>query len=128
MRDNKQGIQINKPIEFVFNFTITPPNSSLWIPGVVDEKTNELPVKVGTIYTLTNKQGKKSRVIVSEITKNRLVGWRSGDGNYHCQYNYVSLEGNSTHLEYYEWVDEGEIEEPFTMDILEKLKEVIEKK
>jgi hypothetical protein len=50
----------------------------------------------------------------------------SKDGNYHVRYNYKSIDENSFKLEYYEWVDDGELEEPFSMETLEKFRTVLE--
>jgi hypothetical protein len=51
---------------------------------------------------------------------------RMKDGNYHVQYTFQDLGPNSTQMTYYEWVKEGTIEDPFTIETLNKLKQVIE--
>jgi hypothetical protein len=126
MQDNKLTIQINRPIHEVFNFTITPPNSTLWIPNVVEEKTNNWPIHNGTIFFLKDHNGDISEVCIKNIIINKMVEWISKDKNYHCRYKFKSIDKNSTELEYYEWVDNGILKEPFIKEILQKLKLVLE--
>jgi hypothetical protein len=126
MKSNKLVISFNKSVHEVFLFTITPPNSAKWIPDVIKEETNELPIHVGTVYKLQTKNGNSFEVTVSEFKENKSVEWISTDKNFHCRYTYRPLDENSSELEYYEWVDKGELDEPFTMEVLEKLKSVIE--
>ncbi|MGH7204502.1 MAG: hypothetical protein ACREHC_08755 [Candidatus Levyibacteriota bacterium] len=125
MKENKLKIQINKPRSQVFSFTITPPNSSLWIPGMISETTNEMPVKVGTIYTLKTKN-RKFKVIVAAIKENEYVEWSSEDKKFHCRYTYTSVDDNSTELEYFEWIEKGDLDDPFNLEILQRLKNVLE--
>lgn len=126
MKKNELTIVINKPVKQVFRFAITPPNSARWIPGVVKEETSEWPVRVGTVYKLTDKTGSISGVTVVDIKEKKKVEWVSSDGNYHCRYRLKSLSQNITELEYSEWVDKGELEGPFTKEVLSKLKNVLE--
>jgi len=49
------------------------------------------------------------------------------DNNYHVKYTLTPIDKNSCGLEYLEWVETGDLAEPFTQEILEKLKTVIEK-
>lgn len=126
MKSNKLTIQINKPVHEVFIFTITPPNSTKWIPSVVKEETNEWPVRKGTVYKLQNEKGKFSEVIVVVIKENEVVEWISKDQTYHCRYTFRLIDENISELEYYEWVDTGELDEPFTLEILGKLKHLLE--
>jgi len=127
MKDNKIIIEINKPLYEVFLFTITPPNSTKWIPSVIKEETNEWPVKINTIYKLTDEKNNISEVIVTDIKENICVEWISKDNNYHCRYTFKSLNDNLTKFEYYEWVDKEDLKDPFTIEILKKLKFVLEK-
>ncbi len=126
MKDNKLTVCIHKPVDEVFTFTVTPPNSTLWIDSIVDEKTNEWPVQKGTRYILRNGKGDSFKVIVTAIEKNKMVEWISHDRNYHCRYRYRPFDNTSTEFLYFEWVDNGNIKDPFTMETLEKLKSVLE--
>ena len=128
MRENKLAIRINKPAMEVYKFTTTPPSSTKWIPGVVGEETNEWPIKIGTIYKLKDESGKYSEVIVSALKVGKFIKWAAKDGNYHCRYNYKAIDEHYSVLEYLEWVETGDLAEPFTQKILEKLKTIIEDK
>src|SRR3989344_6255855 len=126
MKENRLSIQINKPLSEVFKFTITPPNSSWWIPDVISEETSEWPIRVGTVYVLQDRRGENSEVIVADLKKDDFVEWVSKSSDYHCRYKFRSIKRNLTELEYYEWVDKGELESPFTIEILKRLKSVLE--
>lgn len=126
MRENTISITIDKPVDFAFAFAITPPNSTLWIPNIVEEKTSEWPVQVGTIYRLKNDAGKWSEVIVEQIKKNTTVVWATIDRSFHCRYSFEAVSPISCRLEYHEWVNEGVLKEPFTQTILDGLKLAIE--
>lgn len=126
MKENKLKILINKPVSEVFNFVITPPNSSLWISSIVNEKTNEWPIRKGTKYILQNKDKEFDEMTVAAIRENGMVEWVSEDKNYHCRYKFYQIDDNTTEFEYFEWVGKGELEEPFTIEILNNLKLIIE--
>lgn len=100
MKENRLEIQINKPVSVVYRFCITPPNSTLWIPGVVKEETSELPIKIGTIYFLTNNSDEVSKVFVVNIKVNEYVEWISEDKNYHCSYSLNPINNNDTKMIY----------------------------
>ena len=93
---------------------------------MVKEETSEWPIKVGTIYKLTNDKDELSEVTVAGIKSDEYVEWISSDHNYHCRYSLQAIDGKTV-LEYCEWTDQGEIEEPFTQDVLAKLKFVLER-
>ena len=126
MKINKLTIKINKPANDVFTFYINPKNTPLWLESIVKEETNEWPVKIGTIYRNQNKDGKWTEYTVVDFRENEIFELVSGDGNYHVRYTHQPIDENSLELEYYEWVDKDEIEEPFTLEILEKLKRILE--
>lgn len=125
MKKNALKIIIHKPLHEVFLFCITPPNSTKWIPSVVKEETNEWPVKIGTVYKLTNDKDKISQVTIARIKNDEYVEWISKDRSYHYRYSLQTID-EKTVLEYREWVDQGEIKEPFSQEVLAKLKFVLE--
>jgi ribosomal-protein-serine acetyltransferase len=127
MRENKLTIQIKKSISEVFEFTTSPKNTPLWIDSIIHEETNEWPVKVGTTYRNQNREGKWSEYLVAEFKENEMFEMVSGDKNYHVRYNFRPLDNNMMEMEYDEWMEKGKLEEPFTKEILNKLKTVLEK-
>lgn len=124
MMDNKLTITIEKPITEVFAFCVTPPKAKLWVPGIINETTNEWPVKIGTIYTEYKNDSTSFNIIVTDYKENNYVEWRTDNGNYHVRYTFTSIDKNTTQLEY---VETGDVNKPFTQEILEKLKQELMK-
>jgi hypothetical protein len=127
MKENKVTIQINKSIEEVFEFTINPNNTPLWIEHLEKEETNEYPPKIGTIYRNHGESKVWDEYFVSAFEENKVFELTSKDGIYHVRYTYIQINENITEMEYFEWVDQGELSNPFTVEVLQKLKEVMER-
>ncbi|KKR56138.1 MAG: hypothetical protein UT93_C0004G0016 [Candidatus Woesebacteria bacterium GW2011_GWF1_40_24] len=128
MKDKRLTIKINKPTHGVFEFTTDPKNTPLWVNSITYEEVNEQPVKIGTIYRNKNKQGVWQEYEVTKFEQDKSFIFSSKNSSYHVKYTFTPIDENSCELEYYEWVDEGELEEPFTIEILEKLKKILENK
>lgn len=95
---------------------------------IVKEEANEEPPKLGTFYKNLNREEKLSEYEITEFVKNKIFSMTSKDKNYHVKYTLKSINENLTELDYYEWVEKGYLEDPFTLDILKKLKRVLENK
>lgn len=126
MKENKISVELNKSASDVFLFTINPSNTAKWIEGIKKEETNEWPVKVGSIYKNVDTSGEWSAYVLVGLEENRIFELLSEDKNYHVRYTYTPISETKSHLEYYEWVDEGNLERPFSKEVLSNLKRAIE--
>jgi hypothetical protein len=127
VKQNRISIEIEKPVEQVYEYTINPINTPKWIEHLEVEETNEYPVKLGTIYRNHGASQVWDEYVVTNFKQNEIFELTSKDGTYHVCYTYKKVVQGKTEMEYYEWVDEGELTNPFTIDVLEKLKTIMEK-
>jgi len=127
MKNCKLIIKINRSVSDVFSFTLDPKKTPLWVDSIIKEETSEIPTRVGTVYKNVNKEGTWSAYLVAQYEKDKVFEFVASDKNYHVQYTFTPLTDSTCELEYLEWVETGELEVPFTMVVLEKLKAALEK-
>lgn len=128
MKENKITVTINKSIDDVFEFTTNPKNTHLWIPSIVEEIATQYPPSIGTQYRNHGQDTPWDVYKVTELEQNKTFALSDLDGNYFVRYSYKPLAPNKTEMEYYEWMTSGDLKNPFTMDILQNLKSVLENK
>ncbi len=126
MKENEISIEINRPVAEVFEFTVNPKNAHLWIDDIVETKTDEFPVQLGTEYKDVNRAGDWTEYKVVQFKQNKMFELKQKNGLYHVLYRYEPISNNKTKLTYLEWVDDGNLENPFTLSVLKKLKKSIE--
>src|SRR3989344_2897027 len=120
MKENKITIIINKSIDEVFEFTINPKNTPLWIESIAEEVSDEYPPKINTKYKNRGKDSDWNVYKVVEFKRNKIFTLTELDGNYSVKYTYNGLGENKTEITYFEWVKKGEIQNPFTQKIIDK--------
>ena len=128
MKENNIIIIIDKPVKDVFEFTTNPKNTPFWIDSISEEVAEEYPPRIGTVYKNRSEGSVWSFYKVTEFKKDAVFMLSDLEGNYFVRYTYTPLDKNRTKMGYFEWVEKGELEKPFTHEILQKLKKVIEKK
>lgn len=127
MNKNKLTIIIKKSIGEVFDFTINPNNTHKWVNGIAEEKTDGCSIGIGTVYRNRGKNDKEwTKYEVVRFKKNKLFTLRKNDFNYYVEYTYRLIGKTTTELTYTEWVNEGNLEDPFNQSTLKKLKFIIE--
>lgn len=126
MKSKKLTIIINKPAKEIFDFTLNPINTPKWIDGITKEITNETPIKKGTIYKNQSVDGRWNEYELVEYEQGATFTLSRIDSDYHVMYTFRSLGDNKTEFEYYKWLDNGELDDTISKEVLEKLKKVIE--
>lgn len=126
MKENKLSIVINKPVSEVFEFTVDPSNTPKWIDGISVEETNEIPPKLGTIYRNKGQNGNWNEYEMVEFEKDKTFTMSRLNGDYHVRYTFTPSENGGCEFEYYEWVNSGELDDTFSQEVLEKLKNIVE--
>jgi hypothetical protein len=126
MKENEISIEINRPVGEVFEFTTNPKNTHLWIDGILEVRTNEFPIQLGTEYRDINKEGDWTEYRVVQFKPNKIFEIKQKNGLYHVLYRYEPISSSKTKLTYSEWVDDGDLEKPFSLLVLKKLKRAIE--
>ena len=117
---------MNRSSAEVFAFTTDPQNTPKWIDFIAEERANEFPPKLGTIYENRGGEGGWRELRMTAFEKNRSFTLSSSASGYNVRYTFTPVSDTETELEYYEWMDDGELEEPFDKKYLEKLKAVLE--
>ena len=125
MKEKRITIKIKRPITEVFEFTINPSNTHLWVDSIVEEKADSL-IGLGTKYVNKDTAGNVSEYIVINFEQDKVFELKSLNSDYHVKYTYKSVSPNETELEYFEWVDSSELRHPFNMKTLKKLKATME--
>jgi uncharacterized protein YndB with AHSA1/START domain len=126
MKDKRLTIIIDKSVGELFTFTTDPKNTPKWIDGIALEETNEMPPKLGTIYRNKSKGGNWNEYEMTAFVKDKMFGLSRINGNYHVRYTFTPKGEGQCEFEYYEWVDEGELDDTFSQEVLEKLKSIVE--
>ena len=126
MKENKLTILIRKPVSEVFIFSTDPENTPKWIDSISAEEIDGFPIKIGSIYKNANLAGEWSEYIVSDFKENSVFELSDKNSSYKVRYTYRPISDQEMELEYFEWMEEGELGSPFTMEPLEKMKTAIE--
>lgn len=126
MKDKRLTIFINKSASELFAFTTDPKNTPDWIGGIELEETNETPPKLGTIYKNKAKNGTQNEYVTTAFVKDKMFELSRINGNYHIRYTFKPISEVRCEFEYYEWVDQGELDDTFSQEVLEKLKSIVE--
>jgi hypothetical protein len=126
MKENKISIIIDKPVKEVFEYTTNPTNTNKWFDSIAVEESGKYPPILGTKYRSHGGDGNWGEYTVSDIQPYEIFELSSEDNIYHVRYIYKSLDENKTEMEYFEWVDEGKLEDIVEINVLNKLKELIE--
>lgn len=125
MKDLTLTIKINRAAQDVFAFVIDPKNTHTWIDGITIEETNEWPVKLGAIYRNRGTDGQWREFTLTEFKPDRVFALSTTEG-FHVRYTCKPLDASTSELEFYEWIDDGELDKVLTDETLEKLKKIIE--
>lgn len=128
MQDNRLSIIIAATADKAFNFSLNSTNTPRWISSVISEVNDGDPPKLGTKYTNLNINNDESEYVITHFDKGKSFTMSQIGSDYRVRYTFRSLPNNQTEFEYYEWVESGELEHPFSQVELDNFKRIIERK
>jgi hypothetical protein len=128
MKENLLSVKINCSIEKLFDFTINPNNTHLWIKWMEKEWINTEQIEVWSIYK--NNWINSSNIDIYELIKlevNSLFHLISKDSQYQVIYYYTKIDDNNSILNYFENMrDWTNLDNPFSNSNIKKLKNILE--
>ena len=127
MKQNKLTITLNCSAREAFDFVLDPNNTPKWIHSLVYEEVSESSARLGTVYRNKNQAGNWGTYTITAFDRPKTFTMTAEDGNYHVRYTLISNDDQTCELEYFEWVDRGELPDPFQIKILEELKKALER-
>lgn len=125
MKTQKLTIRIKRPATEVFDFVTDSKNTPKWIDFIAKEETNEWPPRLGTVYHNQDSAGVWQDLEMTEFEQDKMFVMTNRKTGYNVRYTLTPTD-SGTKLEYYEWMDNGDLDEPFTMEPLQKLKSILE--
>ena len=122
MKTNEIRISINAPRSEVFEFTIEPKNTPLWIDSVTEETINTKQIRLGTIYS--NVYGDLE---VTDYDSHVFFELTNKKTTYVCSYSYRKIDETTTEIIYFESMEDGsDLSDPMKKESFQKLKEILE--
>lgn len=124
MKANEVRIVINRPQKEVFEFTLEPKNTPLWVHDAIEMQTDTMQINIGTKYS--------NEFITREVTdydRDKFLELHDVEGTYSCSYSFRKIDEDTTELVFFESHDNAsELEFPIEEKYFQKLKEVLEKR
>ena len=87
----------------------------------------ETPPRIGTIYRNKGQDGTWNEYGMTEFETDKTFTLTRLNGDYHVSYTFMSTSDGGCDFEYYEWVDEQELDDTLSQEVLEKLKSILER-
>lgn len=126
LKENKLTIQINEDIEKVFKYSLESNNVPKFITSVRKEFPSDRPVKLGThLRNIWIGSTDWDTYEVIEFLPPKTFTLKKINSDYYVKYTCTENE-NWTEFEYYEWSENGYLEDPMDKEALERLKQLIE--
>ncbi len=129
MKENKLTIVIDRDIQTIFEYTTNPKNTHLWIDFIAEEIAEQYPPIVWTLYKNHSIDSDIWDIYkVKDFVFDTIFTLTDNEWNYHVQYTYRAIDNWKTELEYYEWMEDWVLGNPFDYSHLERLKKLLESK
>lgn len=119
-------IVIKRKKEDVFKYTLDSNNTPKYFTSMLKEVASDIPAKLGTILKNTSDEINWDSYEIIDYEENTSFTLSSKESTYHVKYNFSSVP-EGTLFEYCEWVEEGTISNPTSIETLELLKHNLEK-